>query len=225
MKKPKQLTKRTSIKKSLALIAYYFFARYLPSTPMPGGHTANRIRSWLCSILFLEHGRNFVVKRGAYFGKGDRIKIGKNSQIGQDARIEHDTVIGNDVMMGMEVLVLSTVHATDRLDIPLLHQGYNERKYVTIGDGAWIGARVILLPGVYIGEHAIVAAGAVVSRNVDSYAIVGGVPATLIRYRTKDIHCTTIHTQTSAFGTWGSVQEGNRRDFSEKIVDGDSDNG
>lgn len=54
---------------------------------------------------------------------------------------------------------------------------------VIIGNDVWIGANVIIIPGVHIGNGAILAAGAVVTKNVESYAIVGGVPAKLIRYR------------------------------------------
>ncbi|WP_425453518.1 acyltransferase [Companilactobacillus furfuricola] len=52
---------------------------------------------------------------------------------------------------------------------------------ITIREGAWIGAKAILLPGVTIGEHAIVGAGAVVTKDVESYAVVGGNPAKLIK--------------------------------------------
>ena len=54
-----------------------------------------------------------------------------------------------------------------------------------IGDDVWIGARVIILPGVTIGSHCIIGAGAVVTRDVPDYAIVGGVPAKVIRYRNE----------------------------------------
>lgn len=58
---------------------------------------------------------------------------------------------------------------------------------IVIGNDVWIGANVVVLPGVKIGDGAVVAAGAVVTHDIESYAIVGGVPAKLIRYRyTKD---------------------------------------
>ena len=58
-----------------------------------------------------------------------------------------------------------------------------DNKPITIGNDVWIGANAIILPGVKIGDGAIIAAGAVVTKDVDDYAIVGGVPAKLIRYR------------------------------------------
>ena len=59
-------------------------------------------------------------------------------------------------------------------------------KPVIIGDDVWIGGRVIILPGVTIGNGAIVGAGAVVTRDVPEYAIVGGVPAKVIKMRTQN---------------------------------------
>ena len=58
---------------------------------------------------------------------------------------------------------------------------------VTIGDRAWIGARAIILPNTRIGEGAVVSAGAVVTRDVDPYTIVGGNPARPVGERTRDL--------------------------------------
>jgi maltose O-acetyltransferase len=176
-------TMLSKIRRVLLLALYYLWARYLPSSSMPLGRLSNRVRARIAGGLFASIGENVKVKRGAYFGNGSEIRIGNNSQIGEDARIEHDTVIGDDVMMGLQVLILSTVHSTDRTDIPLLHQRCKPRRPVRIGNGVWIGARAILLPGVTIGDHAIVGAGAVVTRDVEPWSIVGGVPARKIRSR------------------------------------------
>lgn len=173
----------TRTRRAVLLGLFYLLARHLPSTAMPGGRIGNGIRTWLAARLFKSCGIGVVVKKGAYFGTGSLVEIGDRSQIGENARIEHDTVIGNDVMMGLEVLILSTVHSDSRTDIPLIHQGYEPRKPVHIGDGVWIGARAILLPGVVIGEHAIIGAGAVVTRDVEPWSVVGGVPARKIRGR------------------------------------------
>lgn len=54
---------------------------------------------------------------------------------------------------------------------------------VVIGNDVWIGANVVIMPGIHIGDGAIIGAGAVVTKNVEPYAIVGGVPARLIGYR------------------------------------------
>ena len=60
-----------------------------------------------------------------------------------------------------------------------------EGRFAIIGNDVWIGARVIVLPGVTIGNHVIIGAGAVVTKDIPDYAIAGGVPAKVIRYRTE----------------------------------------
>lgn len=63
---------------------------------------------------------------------------------------------------------------------------YDEKRQTTIGNDVWIGARVFVRDGVTIGNGALIAAGAIVTNDVPEYAIVGGVPAKLIRYRFED---------------------------------------
>ena len=64
-------------------------------------------------------------------------------------------------------------------------QGFEPEQIMHIGDDVWIGTNVIILPGVNIGSHCIIGAGSVVTKDVPDYAIVGGVPAKVIRYRTE----------------------------------------
>ena len=171
------------MRKKIYLFIYYFFARHLPSSSMPGGSLSNSIRRFLCKGIFLECGENSVIKRGAYFGKGTLLKLGENSQIGENSRIEHDVIIEDNVMMGLDVLILANIHKSDRIDIPLIDQGYHERMPPVLKSGCWIGARVVILPGVTIGEGSIVGAGAVVTKDVPDYSVVGGVPAKIIKNR------------------------------------------
>ena len=95
----------------------------------------------------------------------------------------HKVVIGNNVMMGPEVIIYTSGHKHDRIDIPMMEQGSSEVQPVKIGNDVWIGGRVIILPGVKVGNGAIIGAGAVVTKDVPDYAIVGGNPAKVIRMR------------------------------------------
>ena len=70
-------------------------------------------------------------------------------------------------------------------DKPIRLQGAT-RKGIEIGNDCWIGSKVTILDGVKIGNHAIVAAGAVVNKNVPDYAIVGGVPAKILKMRNSE---------------------------------------
>ena len=60
------------------------------------------------------------------------------------------------------------------------------KKKVTIGNDVWLGANALIMPGVNIGDGAIIAAGAIVTRDVEPYAVVGGNPARVIKYRNKE---------------------------------------
>ena len=66
---------------------------------------------------------------------------------------------------------------------PTIQEKITEYKKVYIGDDVWIGTNAMILDGVTIGSHAVIAAGAVVTKDVPEYAIVGGVPAKIIKYR------------------------------------------
>jgi acetyltransferase-like isoleucine patch superfamily enzyme len=90
--------------------------------------------------------------------------------------------IGRNVGIGPGVKILTSSHRLDRLDTPILHSELDFAP-VEIDDGCDVGVGAVILPGVRIGRYAQVAAGAVVASNVDDYAIVGGVPARLIRMR------------------------------------------
>lgn len=86
-------------------------------------------------------------------------------------------------MMGEECVILHHNHRFDRLDIPMCQQGFYEAQPVRIGNDVWIGIRVTILPGVTVGNHCIIGAGAVVTKDVPDYAIVGGNPARILRMR------------------------------------------
>jgi maltose O-acetyltransferase len=168
------------VSRLLRLLLYYGFARYLPDSdafPIFG-----RIRGGICRPIFRLAGVGIHIKQGAYFGKGDGIEIGDHSDLGLRCHVYNNVTIGRDVMMGPDVMILAGNHTFDRLDIPMRLQA-QQRERCQIGDDVWIGARAIILGGVSIGDGAVVAAGAVVTRDVPAYAIVGGNPARLIRFR------------------------------------------
>lgn len=90
--------------------------------------------------------------------------------------------IGNHVRIASHTVIVAAAHKFDRRDIPICEQG-SDALGIVIGDDVWIGAGARVLDGVRIGHGAIIAAGAVVTRDVPPFAIVGGVPARLIRNR------------------------------------------
>lgn len=111
---------------------------------------------------------------------GDRFGMNTNSTIG--AADGGEIIIGNDVMIAQNVVIRASDHEFKDIHIPISQQGHSGGKII-IGNGCWIAANVVITANVEIGEHSIVAAGAVVTSNIEPYSIVGGVPAKLIRKR------------------------------------------
>lgn len=111
------------------------------------------------------------------------ITIGNNSGIGTRSVIGRGTSIGDNVMMGPECMIFTRNHEFARVDIPMNQQGMKEFEPVSIGNDVWIGARVTILPGVHIADGCIIGAGAVVTKDVPEYAMVGGNPARVLKYR------------------------------------------
>ena len=111
---------------------------------------------------------------------GDRFAVNGNARIVADCGGE--IIIGNEVMIGPNVVIRASNHGHDRHDISIWEQGQTGGRIV-IGDGVWIAANAVILPGVTIGSHSIIAAGAVVTKDVAAYSIAAGVPAKLIAKR------------------------------------------
>lgn len=170
------------MRKTILLLLYYSLLRYLPSSTNSYTRWVRVCREYCCRHIFDICGTNVNIEKGAYFGNGRHIIIGNNSGLGCHCNVHGPLTIGNDVMMGPNVTILTSNHNFDRLDIPMRLQG-STTKEVIIGNDVWIGQNVIILPGVRIGNGVIIAAGAVVTHEVPDYAIIGGVPARIIKYR------------------------------------------
>lgn len=126
--------------------------------------------------------------------------IGNFSYISRNSLIQN-TTIGNYCSISHEFISGLGAHPLDAFSTsPLFYRTKNtfgiriveqdsdfqEYKPIFIGNDVWIGARVTIIGGVTIGDGAVIASGAVVTKNVPPYAIVGGVPATFIRYRASN---------------------------------------
>lgn len=175
------------VKKTIYLILYYSFARFLPKSTNPVfGKSAKAIRQFICKNIFRSAGRKLNVEKGAYFGNGKDIVVGDEVGLGMNFKcLNRSLQLGSYIMMGEDVLFLGGAHNYERTDIPMGHQDSSCSKTpLVVGDDVWFGARVIVLPGCRnIGKGAIIGAGAVVTKDVPDYAIVGGNPAKVIKYR------------------------------------------
>lgn len=183
MKSNNKTSKRVGrkIRRAICYRLYIYFGRHLPSSVNSG--FSKRIRYLLAKGFLEQCGRNVNIEHGAQFDSS--LKIGSNSGIGINCVCGGLASVGENVMMGPECVMLPHFHAFDRLDIPMCEQGFQPAKPIRIGNDVWIGTRVIIMPGITIGDHSIIGAGAVVTKDVPEYAIVGGCPAKIIRMRNE----------------------------------------
>ncbi len=174
------------IKVAFGKLFYVIFAKWLPAsyTPIIGGY-AKWLRKMCGKLILKKCGKNVNIEKGAVFASA--VSLGNNSGIGIEASITGTVTIGDNVMMGPHCTFYSRNHAFDRLDIPMCKQGFYDEKPIIIGNDVWIGGHVIFLPGVKVGDGAIIGAGAVVTKDVPEYAVVGGNPAKVIKYRNGEI--------------------------------------
>ncbi len=176
------MIKKLKISQILALTLYYGLAQFLPNYPFLMG---KKFRGFLGNILFKNSEKNINVEKRAYFGLGNDIKIGKNSGIGIRANIYGiggggKLIIGKNVIMAPDVCILTLKHNYENTKIPKNEQEI-ETSTIIIEDDVWIGTHAIILPNIKIGKGAVIGAGAVVTKNVADYSVVGGVPAKLIK--------------------------------------------
>ena len=141
-------------------------------------------------VLF-RHPETFTIGSGVFIGEqailqgrfDGRCEIGDHTWIGPQAYFDaRDLVIGDYVGWGPGAKVLGSAHTAQPPDVPIITTDL-EIKPVVIESGADIGMNAVILPGVRVGQGAIVGAGAVVTRDVEPQTIVAGVPARVIRRR------------------------------------------
>jgi len=110
---------------------------------------------------------------------GDRTNINRNCMIwaGGNAKV----VFGKDCLTGPGVTVIASKYGVKGRDIIRSYPAYE--KDIIIGNDVWLGANVVVLPGVTIGDGAIVGSGSVVTKDIEAYSVVVGIPAKEIKKR------------------------------------------
>jgi acetyltransferase-like isoleucine patch superfamily enzyme len=141
------------------------------------------VRNSIYRLMGLKLGKGSTIYSGAEIRSPHKIKIGHNTIIGHDAILDGrgELEIGNNVNFSTGVWIWTSQH--DKND-PYFRDISGK---VIIEDYAWISCRTIILPNTKIGKGAVVCAGAVVTKDVEPYSIVGGVPARKIGDRSRDL--------------------------------------
>lgn len=141
----------------------------------------------IVGIRNLSLGRNVRIEAGCTLNCPDApLTLGDGCFLNKNVRITSgpggECRIGNQVTIGPNVVIETATHNHERVDIPIAEQGLSF-KPITIEDDVWIAANAVITQGVTVGRGSIVGAGAVVTKDVEPYTVVGGVPAKRIRSR------------------------------------------
>lgn len=148
---------------------------------------SNHIRMWVYRILGMKTAANCIVWCGVRMNHPSLITLGENSIIGPNTVLlsQGGIKIGANVNISGFSYIISQSHDTQSPQLQTV------LKEVVIEDYAWLATNVTILPGVRVGRGALVAAGAVVTKDVEDFTIVGGVPAQKIGKRATDLAYST----------------------------------
>lgn len=142
-------------------------------------HEPDELRTLFSELIGCEVDEGFGMFPPFYTDFGKNIRLGKNVFINASCKFQDQggITIGDDVLIGHNVVLASLNHKENPAERAQLLPAP-----ISIGNRVWIGANATITPGVAIGDNAIVAAGAVVTKDVPKNAVVGGVPAKIIRF-------------------------------------------
>ena len=166
----------------LLYLLYLILLKNTPEDYRPYALFFPLLRSWTVKNYMKKCGVSPRVKKGAEISP--YAVLGNNSELGTRCMIQSNVYLGDDVIMGPDVKIYSRNHKYNSLKIPIRSQG-KEYYETHIGNDVWLGSNVIITAGCKVGNHVIVAAGAVVTKDVPEYAIVGGIPAKVIKFRNE----------------------------------------
>ncbi|MBL6992072.1 MAG: acyltransferase [Bacteriovoracaceae bacterium] len=169
--------------KIIYLILFHLVAKNLP---------------WYSKYIGGKKFRNFLFRKitgaGEKTSLGERsnimnittlLKVGNNVSIADGFRLtafKEPAILGNNVIIGFDVTLVTTQHNYEDPNQAIKNQGYRDKKII-IEDDVGVGARSFIMPGVTLGRGCYVGANAVVTKDVEPYTVVGGIPAKFIKKR------------------------------------------
>lgn len=165
------------MKRILKSAKRYFLWCMVPHFP------SNTVRKAILRMMGAKIGKDVLLHHGFEIRSPERLVIKGNTIVGFDSMLDarRGLTIGENVNISSQVMIWTLQH------------DYNDPEFKVSGaptiihDYAWISARAILLPGVVIGKGAVVAAGCVVTKDVEPFTVVGGIPAKIIAKRNENL--------------------------------------
>lgn len=149
------------------------------------------LRSKFNKNYFKKIGFNVEISKNILFSIPNKIEIGHNVYLGPHSTYQGagGITIGSGTIISYNVQIFTLNHRYDSIHLTSIPYDKEVLKEpVIIGENVWISSNVLIVPGVTIGEGAIVALGAVVTKDVPPFALVGGNPAKVIKYRDGDVY-------------------------------------
>lgn len=169
--------------KKIFYILYYACIMHFPHSRYV--RCVNGIRTFYVSKILgiMKRGDASRFQNNVYIGGPGAVTIGKNCQINEHAFLQ-GAIIGDNVMIAPYVALIANRKEIGEIDDGPMSAAEKDRGVkVIIEDDVWLGRNAIVMPGVIIGQGSIIGAGSVVTKDVEPYSVMGGVPATLIKKR------------------------------------------
>lgn len=137
------------------------------------------LRNFFLRKIGFKIGNEVIIDKNISFYDPNTIIIGNKILIRENCYLDHNIIISDNVTISRDVMILTAGHNPETMEYLMLP--------VIICNNVWIGARATILPGVTIGENSCVAAGSVVTKDVEPNTLVGGIPARKIKNLTKTV--------------------------------------
>ncbi|HFG1903352.1 acyltransferase [Vibrio cholerae] len=150
---------------------------------------SRRLAHKICMRKFLYFGEGADFRLGAYAIETGKISLGRNVVIRPgtmlfatpQSDLSTQITIEDNAMLGSGVHIYVSNHVFNDVTKHIIQQGHQEARPVKIEAGAWIGANVVILPGVTIGKNAVIGAGSIVTKSIPDFCVAVGNPAKIIK--------------------------------------------
>lgn len=181
MNKDKQIYEKSLLKKvsNVAFRTIPMHIIMLLTSLLPHTTPTTRLRGFLMKPFFKKCGRNFKLASGAIINQPQNIEIGDNVYIANNTWINGSggITLKDNVVIGPMCVLVTTQHMFIRGKV----SNVTSMAPIVIGENSWLASHVVVTDGVVIGEGTLIAAGGVVTKDIESYSLAGGVPAKIIK--------------------------------------------